>query len=610
MSGIAGYIMFRPSGVSAGSKIVPRMLLALTGSSAESTVYAKEDVFMGIGAVDALVHNVSFLQGDRVIVAFHGHLTNKHEIVQSERLSEKGAMESEIISYLYLKYGHGINQKLKGKYCFALWDKERKEMLLSADRYGYGYLYYYCDERWCVFATEIKAILKVLNYRPAPNINGICDIHNFHTVYGNETPFAKVNLLPYGCYAHIANGNVRFEKYWEYIMYPKYEERSKKDLLELAQKKMLDSVRNAIGNQERLGVMITSGLDSRWIAGAVKTLFPEKRPFLYYMNNGMENLAAIRNMSKALGMPLIIYKNEQKDFVEKALNEYVYLTDGHWAIYHFMEGIKGIGRRYSGALLCTGYLCDVSFQPSILRDFYSTSAEGLGDAFIKCFSFLTDHLADRVFTKEFANKLKSRKRERIAESIALFADADSVYQALRFYNMNRGRRHVHFWMNAMNYFVGIATPGTDYDLYDFAMAIPREWRENTKFYISAIVDLFPELGQIVWNKSGEPLWKGEVKKSKRTRRHLELVKYAFLRLTRGKIDFSSPPSSFDRLFRQNRRFREEILGLLLDKRATSRGFYDRTGMERLVGLQRSGRNFGGLFESMISVECLFRRFFD
>ncbi len=610
MSGIAGYFRFRPPVGNPGGKLVPRMLCALTGVDEQSVISSEENDGWGVGAVDALVHDVSFIDREGITVAFHGHLTNRREILATEKLHEAQTPDSAIIRHLYVQHGQDVNQRLKGKYCFALWDAQNRMMMLSADRYGYGYLYYYQDEHWCVFATEIKAILKVLDHIPEPNINGICDIYNFHTVYGNDTPFQGIYLLPYGSFAELSEQGMQPKRYWEYPTHPQYEERNEEELLEMAKEKMLDSVRNAAQDFNNVGVMITSGLDSRWIAGAVNGLFPGKNTFLYHYNNGREDLSAIENMSKVLGMPLIIYDDEKNDLMEKALNEYVYLTDGHWALYEFMAGIQKLKIQYSEGVLFNGYLCDVSFQPSILRNYYTSKRSDMLQTTIDCFSFLPDYLSDRVFTSVFAEILKSRIKERIEETIAPFSNADPVYQALRFYNINRGRRHVHFWMNNINYYVKITTPGTDYNLYDFAMRIPRQFRDNTKFYIEAIVQLFPALGDVVWNKTGRPLRLGYVNRTKASQKYIPMMEYALQRLTHGKIDLSNPPSSFDRLFRQNKLFREQVCTLLLDGKAKSRGFYGREGIERLIDLQLSGRDYGGLFESMISVECLFRRYFD
>ncbi|MEN6615195.1 MAG: hypothetical protein ABFD12_01430, partial [Syntrophorhabdus sp.] len=570
----------------------------------------RENDLFGIGAVDALVHDVKFCGDEEISVAFQGHLTNKREILAAEGIPVERGAESGIIKHLYVQYGQNINQKLKGKYCFALWDARSRRMLLSADRYGYGCLYYYQDEHWCVFATEIKAILKVLDHTPEPNINGICDIYNFHTVYGNDTPFQNIYLLPYGSFAELWGHGMQLKRYWEYPMYQQHEERIEEELLELTKEKMLDSVRNAIQDHEHVGIMITSGLDSRWIAGAVDKLFPDKNTFLYHINNGREDLSAIKNMSRVLGMPLILRGDEKKDLTEKALAEYVHLTDGHWAPYEFMAGIQELRKQYDDVVLFNGYLCDVSFQPSILRSYYTSKSSDMLKTTLECFSFLPDYLSDGIFTNGFAAKLRRRKSERIEETLLLFSKADPVFQALRFYNINRGRRHVYFWMKAINCYVKLATPGTDYDLYDFAMKIPRQFRENAKFYIASIVQLFPELGDIVWNKTGKPLRLGSMKKSKAAQKFVPLMKYALQRLTHGKIDLSNPPSSFDRLFRQNKVFRDQVCALLLDEKATGRGFYNRAGFERLISLQLSGRDYGGLFESMITVECLFRRFFD
>jgi hypothetical protein len=252
----------------------------------------------------------------------------------------------------------------------------------------------------------------------------------------------------------------------------------------------------------------------------------------------------------------------------------------------------------------------VFFQPWFIKRTVSIDEEAIVENCVGMYSFLADYLGDVVFRDQFKEKLKERKRARVRETLSFCGDAHPFEQFHRWYCINRGRRHVHLWMHVMSHYIEVILPGIDYDLHNFVMTIPHRYREDGKFYLNLILRVFPTLGDVVWNKTGKPLRLGDPKRSSFVQQHLERAKYAVQRITRGRIDLRNPRSSFDRAFRQNRHFREQVCSLLLDKRATGRGFYDRSGIERLIALELSGRDYGELFESIISVECLFRRFYD
>lgn len=98
-----------------------------------------------------------------IAVVFNGEIYNYQELrhnlkQQGHRFHTDG--DGETIVHLYEQYGEDAPKYLRGQFAFALWDSNKKRLLLARDRYGQKPLYYYKDNDVFVFASEIKALLK------------------------------------------------------------------------------------------------------------------------------------------------------------------------------------------------------------------------------------------------------------------------------------------------------------------------------------------------------------------------------------------------------------------------------------------------------------------
>src|SRR6185437_7685372 len=84
----------------------------------------------------------------------------------------KTQTDTEVIVHLYQEFGPRCLEKLRGMFAFALWDENKKSLLLARDRVGIKPLYYSLGQDNIIFASEIKAILAdpSVNRELAPEI--------------------------------------------------------------------------------------------------------------------------------------------------------------------------------------------------------------------------------------------------------------------------------------------------------------------------------------------------------------------------------------------------------------------------------------------------------
>jgi asparagine synthase (glutamine-hydrolysing) len=98
----------------------------------------------------------------RVMITYNGEIYNYRELRQE--LEGQGAKfanhtDTEVILQLYLREGPACIGRLNGMFAFAIWDTEKKQMLLARDGLGVKPLYYAVTASGFAFSSELKALV-------------------------------------------------------------------------------------------------------------------------------------------------------------------------------------------------------------------------------------------------------------------------------------------------------------------------------------------------------------------------------------------------------------------------------------------------------------------
>jgi asparagine synthase (glutamine-hydrolysing) len=99
---------------------------------------------------------------ERYTLIFNGEIFNYKEL--REELIKEGFVfttdsDTEVLLFLYIKYGSACLEKLNGFFAFAVYDKQQNSLFLARDRMGIKPMVYYFDGEQFIFASELKAIL-------------------------------------------------------------------------------------------------------------------------------------------------------------------------------------------------------------------------------------------------------------------------------------------------------------------------------------------------------------------------------------------------------------------------------------------------------------------
>jgi asparagine synthase (glutamine-hydrolysing) len=156
----------------------------------------------------------------RVWLTFNGEIYNYIEV--KEELVKLGHnfrtdSDTEVLVEAYLEWGENCFEKLNGMWAIALYDVEKRNLILCRDRTGERPLYWIRRNNSIVFASEIKALLDDEVY-PSRNVNSEA-VFNFLYQAGSDldknTFFEGVESVPAATVVRIAdNGEISTNRYW------------------------------------------------------------------------------------------------------------------------------------------------------------------------------------------------------------------------------------------------------------------------------------------------------------------------------------------------------------------------------------------------------------
>jgi asparagine synthase (glutamine-hydrolysing) len=244
---------------------------------------------------------------------------------------ELGQAAGSWLVHLYEEEGNRFFEKLNGLFSGLLIDKRQGKAFLFNDRYGVERIYWHETEDAIFFASEAKALLRVLPELRAFDRKGVAQFLTFGCTLGQRTLFRGVPLLPRASVWSFENGKCQKRKYfspetWESQLtltaeafHARFQETFKRIL-----PRYLES-------DSKLGISLTAGVDSRMIMACLPET--EEKPICYtFTGEKRDTLDArlARQVAKACGLEHQILRIGPDFFSDFAshVDRTVYVTDG------------------------------------------------------------------------------------------------------------------------------------------------------------------------------------------------------------------------------------------------------------------------------------------
>ena len=216
----------------------------------------------------------------RHVLAYNGEVYNYREIAQELPAGSvaPGAGDTAVVLAALRHWGPAAFARFNGMWAILLYDRVDKTLLVSRDRFGVKPLYYHEGRGDVFFASEVKAILEA---QPARfTINPDVAVPYLTRGLLNFSPgtfFNEIQQFPPASYAILSLGGaqkagIRPVRYWQHPF--ELGRQPEAGLVPAAEIRELfiDAVRLRLRSDVPVGVLLSGGVDSSAIVGAVAAL--------------------------------------------------------------------------------------------------------------------------------------------------------------------------------------------------------------------------------------------------------------------------------------------------------------------------------------------------
>lgn len=204
-------------------------------------------------------------EDERYFIVFNGELYNflelRKELLQSG-YHFRSNTDTEVVLNAYIEWGEKCLDKFNGMWAFAIYDRYRKRLFLSRDRFGVKPLFYAKTGEGIAFASEMKALIPILP-KVTPNYSIIKNMNQFFNYEATEEClFNEIRRLPPGYYAYVDKTGIRMKRWWKTLenlmcVPDRYEEQ-----VEIFRDLFLDACKIRMRSDVTIGTALSGGLDS------------------------------------------------------------------------------------------------------------------------------------------------------------------------------------------------------------------------------------------------------------------------------------------------------------------------------------------------------------
>ncbi len=218
----------------------------------------------------------------RYILIFNGEIYNHNEIREKlkDKYPFKSSSDTETILYGFAEFGTELFNQLNGIFAFAIYDKQKNEIIIVRDQFGVKPLYYYQQENNFLFSSEIKSFTSFPDFNTEIDENALANYLYFLWSPGENTPFKNCKKLLPGHYITVNANDLKsfsIHQYYEIPFNGQYEQKTEQEWIDALDKRLTKAVERQLLSDVPIGYFLSGGLDSSIIVAIAKKLHPNKK---------------------------------------------------------------------------------------------------------------------------------------------------------------------------------------------------------------------------------------------------------------------------------------------------------------------------------------------
>ncbi|MGC2110617.1 MAG: XrtA/PEP-CTERM system amidotransferase [Candidatus Korobacteraceae bacterium] len=278
MCGISGIFEFDPT------RAVEREAVHRMNESLRHRGPDDEGIFLGPGIglghrrlsiIDVAGGHQPISNEDGTIwVLLNGEIYNYPELskdlhARGHKFSTKS--DTEAIVHLYEEYQEECFARLRGMFAIAIWDSNKRRLLLARDRVGKKPLYYFADQNRLIFGSELKAILAANGLPRTIDPLALCDYFSFSYIPAPKTIYKNIRKLQPAHYLVVSAAGVRESEYWK-LSFSGIQNHTEANWCELIREQLREATNIRLMSEVPLGAFLSGGIDSSSIVAMMSHL--------------------------------------------------------------------------------------------------------------------------------------------------------------------------------------------------------------------------------------------------------------------------------------------------------------------------------------------------
>lgn len=218
----------------------------------------------------------------RYIISYNGEVYNFKEIrIELEALGYHfhSNTDTEVILKSYAQWQEKCVHKFNGMFAFAIWDKKDKKLFIARDRYGIKPLYYHKNDKYFIFASEVKGIEASGLYKKEIDKEGLVEYLTFQNFFTHKTLFKDIHMLMPGHYAYVyQNGGLDISQYWDFH-FSGNSKISEEEAIQETDRLFKQAVQRQLISDVPVNAYLSGGIDSGAIAMIASKFLPHIKTF-------------------------------------------------------------------------------------------------------------------------------------------------------------------------------------------------------------------------------------------------------------------------------------------------------------------------------------------
>lgn len=210
-----------------------------------------------------------------LVITFNGEIYNYKDL--KKELESKGIIfqtktDTEVILQSYAFWGTEMLSKLKGMFAFAIYDEQKKTILMARDRFGIKPLFYTSQNDSFAFGSEIKALLAFSGVKKEIRKESVARFLANRYIPTPFTIWENILQLPPAHYLVMSTETLAIETkaYWKLRFDNQTED--KKKIEEELKGLLKNSIQQHLISDVQVGSFLSGGMDSSLLVLMMKEL--------------------------------------------------------------------------------------------------------------------------------------------------------------------------------------------------------------------------------------------------------------------------------------------------------------------------------------------------